>query len=694
MRKIHWQVPFRTISDKEARIDIYDEGYDGDIVELTPAGDGPFETSEENYDDLMAPVRTQSGYIRVIDNDDLDGLIPEAANQHYVEFVLEGNVVWCGYMKPDAYSSDWDVPPIEAEFPVVSGLAYLKNVYLDQEKDMDVEKLGSLIEECIGETGIAYENIYIPKEIGYDEGDGMVAALTSEVSRYNFFDESDSEYGDEDYQKYDAKTCFEVLEEILRLWGWTMMERGKSLYIVSTEAGEYMKYGLPILMANVDSESKVDVSGTSMQLSELHLDGDSHRMDVIQGSRKITVEFDTNKIEDVVPEMDIDGMKPLFVETPQYSVNDKDKDSLEYIRHYEETDETKGAYNKYINYGDNGGVVAVNDKVYGYGKGASAVRYDRYSQNESELYEKTKKNYDLKDAVWFQNVDGAGSWTQDMYKQYPGVVMKGQGVARFIDGAFCISATVDSWKQKQPMLQEMGNGAGQLTLLFRVGNKYWNGEGWEESDEEIWFTVDVGTDDEVEYKSWESGKILSTKTLSMPYNGADGYMMIIDEELNGDIELKIPLWPLKGVDGSYQNFYLTGLKVEYYKDDGDWKVENKNNKNTYKSVIGTYTDDKEVKLIIGTDSNNGACYATLTKDGAYVTELYYMGEGKMMRPELALLGKLKRYYGRITKRLTLQVRRGSVDPLTRVVYNGANYAVTGENVDWANDTEELIITQN
>jgi hypothetical protein len=691
MRKIHWQVPFRTISDKEARIDIYDEGYDGDIVELTPAGDGPFETSEENYDDLMAPVRTQSGYIRVIDNDDLDGLIPEAAKQHYVEFVLEGIVVWCGYMKPDAYSSDWDVPPIEAEFPVVSGLAYLKNVYLDQEKDMDVEKLGSLIEECIGETGIAYESIYIPKEIGYEEGDGMVAALTSEVSRYNFFDESDSEYGDEDYQRYDAKTCFEVLEEILRLWGWTMMERGKSLYIVSTEAGEYMKYGLPILMANVDSESKVDVSGTSMQLSELHLDGDSHKADTVSGYRKITISVDTNPIEDAIPKVDKDNLPKVTELTTTEVINYPDKKD-ERRRIYGDGESTDGAkFHQYM-YNILGLAgweeVEYNPEMMNTYCGGFFIGYDRYTQED--LKNEDKRNYSFKEAIVISSNNIGTMPSIDNYLTLPALSLRNGKIVRYVSGAFVISANVKGIELSGQQTQRETNGGGDFTFQFRVGDKYWSGSQW--TTQKVYATLQMGTDDESKLEYDKDGKILSTKTLDMPYNGADGYVIPIDQELCGEVEMVMFL-QYRELKRAY--LYLEDFKIEYYPDDRNWVNEKDDrDKNTYKSVIGTYTEDKEVKLIIGTDSNNGACYATLTQGGAYVTELYYMGEGKMMRPELALLGKLKRYYGRITKRLTLQVRRGSVDPLTRVVYNGANYAVTGENVDWANDTEELIITQN
>ena len=71
-RRIRWQVRFKTLNGNDAQIDIYEEGWNGGITELEPA-ESPFSTEEDSEDDFLKPVRAQTGYLRVVDNGDLDG---------------------------------------------------------------------------------------------------------------------------------------------------------------------------------------------------------------------------------------------------------------------------------------------------------------------------------------------------------------------------------------------------------------------------------------------------------------------------------------------------------------------------------------------------------------------------------------------------------------------------------------------
>lgn len=96
-RSIRWQVKFKTLNEKNALIDIYEEGWNGGITQLEPAAN-PITTEEDSDDDYLKPVRTQTGYLRVIDNGDLDGLMPEDNSQHYVELHIDEELCWCGYI--------------------------------------------------------------------------------------------------------------------------------------------------------------------------------------------------------------------------------------------------------------------------------------------------------------------------------------------------------------------------------------------------------------------------------------------------------------------------------------------------------------------------------------------------------------------------------------------------------------------
>ena len=63
---IHWQIPFRSLRTNTLyTVNIYDASYSGDPV-ILKGGEKPFTTQEDDNEDQFAPVRTQSGYIRIV----------------------------------------------------------------------------------------------------------------------------------------------------------------------------------------------------------------------------------------------------------------------------------------------------------------------------------------------------------------------------------------------------------------------------------------------------------------------------------------------------------------------------------------------------------------------------------------------------------------------------------------------------
>jgi hypothetical protein len=192
-----------------------------------------------------------------------------------------------------------------------------------------------------------------------------------------------------------------------------------------------------------------------------------------------------------------------------------------------------------------------------------------------------------------------------------------------------------------------------------------------------------------------TGQILSTKTLDQPYNGADGYVIPIEQALGGEIELVVMVPHFEDKTQSQAIWFLfKSFKLEYYPDDGNWTKNATDRKtNEYKTLIDLFTDEKDVKLKIGSDKNNGACYASVMMKSEYVTEIYDEAASEMVRPEYALLRKLKAQYGVMKERLTLEVEAGETGPMHRISYEGKNYIPTGKAVRYADAVEELTITE-
>jgi hypothetical protein len=693
MRDIRWQVGFKNRSGQNVRVDIYEEDWSGGVTALTPS-EQPFETDEDDADDIMAPVRTQSGYIRVIDEGNLDGLVPTHASQHYVECNVAGSCVWCGYMKPDVYTAEWQGVKSEAEFPVISGLGYLDGMYLDPQKDMGIVTFRELIYECLENAGIEWEYVYMPREFSNsaDASYPYTFPLYLEISRYNFFEQTDADYMDETEQRYESETCLTVLEEFAKFFGWTLIERGHSIYFISTESVDYIRFSYARLKGGIMYYEKWERN--AMQLKNLTWRGADHSVDKVQGYTKITVEADMNPVEESVIQVDKEN---LSRETTMKVLPQSSSDNIRklYLRVYGEGGESAGVvFNQYdremdssqgwIYYQPTFDAEKIMDRI-----GAAFVSYQLYKVTDEE----GMKNYSLSDAILVtaQGKTAVGRYSLPTEKTYEAVRLTNKQIAQYLSGAFVISANVTAIYND--MYFDKRNGGGKLDFKLRAGEKWWDGESW--SSTECTFKIAIGSDDSTNVVDDADGQILNTKTLDMPYNGADGYVIPITEAVSGEIELSIMV-PHVGDEGSSVAiwFFFKSLKLEYYIDDGDWTKNATDRKsNKYKTLIDLFSEEKEVKLAMGTDKNNGACYGTLMYGGSNITQLYDEATGEMIRPEYALLNKLKKQYGVMKERLTLTVKYGAVTPLSRFAYNGKQYMVTGESIRFADQEMELTLME-
>ena len=115
---------------------LYIGGGSGTAVALK-GGAQPCTTQEDDSDDQFTPIRTQSGYIRIIDDGyAADGvtafkwkdLIPQTNTSRPVTLTAGGTVVWQGFMQSQDFSGELYGNPQEREFPVHCVLSALNGV--------------------------------------------------------------------------------------------------------------------------------------------------------------------------------------------------------------------------------------------------------------------------------------------------------------------------------------------------------------------------------------------------------------------------------------------------------------------------------------------------------------------------------------------------------------------------------------
>jgi hypothetical protein len=90
---IKWRTSFNDLNEETIVVDIYEDGWSSDPIILT-AGQDPLETEWDDTQDIMTPLRTGSGNLRVINEGNLDGLMPTNTFQHLVKVSVCGVVKW------------------------------------------------------------------------------------------------------------------------------------------------------------------------------------------------------------------------------------------------------------------------------------------------------------------------------------------------------------------------------------------------------------------------------------------------------------------------------------------------------------------------------------------------------------------------------------------------------------------------
>lgn len=226
---IHWQVKFKTLrADRLLTVNIYDDSYTGSTpVQLTGAAQ-PFTTQENTGDDPFMPVRTQSGYLRIVDTGkDNDGnafnwrdFIPQTDTDRPVTLTNEGgNVLWQGYMQAQNFGARLYDTPQEREFPVQCVLSVLSRKDIDPDETDGMVNFAALLNYIISSNSIGFDKIVI--EGGTDPRQWLLRRFDWDV----LCQENDEGIFEGRY------SLLEALEHLCTYWGWNARTQGTTLYL-------------------------------------------------------------------------------------------------------------------------------------------------------------------------------------------------------------------------------------------------------------------------------------------------------------------------------------------------------------------------------------------------------------------------------------------------------------------------------
>ena len=257
---VRWQIPFKSLRSGETyTVNIHDANYTGTPVTLKGGAD-PFSTQEDDDDDLFTPIRTQSGYIRIVD----DGFAADGSTPYNWKDLLPltdtdrpvtltnagGTIVWQGFMQAQNFGGVLYGNPQEREYPVQCALAVTECNDIDV-TNHELRNFAYLLNEII--SGIPVISI---TQIVVQGGSDARQWLLKLVDWQNFIDV------DADGNIIAMYNHYQCLEDICRFWGWTARTFGQTLYLMRADDDDEQTF-LTLSRSDLTTLAGGELAGTT-----------------------------------------------------------------------------------------------------------------------------------------------------------------------------------------------------------------------------------------------------------------------------------------------------------------------------------------------------------------------------------------------------------------------------------------------
>lgn len=327
--QLFYKIPFVSLrSGTTYTVNIYKNGTPGSGYPLKlKGGADPMTTDEDASEDQFTPIRSQSGYFRMVDdghatnsastpqevNFNWKDLLPSTDSDHPVVLTDgNGNVCWQGFMQSQTFSGALYGNPQEREFPVICPLGVLAGEDIDFNAGLknfayllksvcdtiDVKSGGTLSGGVITVNGAVHIDTIIVQG-----GADAQAWLLTKIDWQNFATE------DSDGVMRAKYSIYEVLEDMCRFWGWTARIKGTVLYLTASDDSAEQSF-LTLTRAQLDTMAGGTSAGTTnstipsvtlTDTSVVPIFANTDQTDSkVQGPHRAVVKAAINQITDVM----------------------------------------------------------------------------------------------------------------------------------------------------------------------------------------------------------------------------------------------------------------------------------------------------------------------------------------------------------------------------------------------------------
>lgn len=712
-----WYVPFESRKGTQYYIIIFtDEFYEGNLIQLTGA-DVPFETNEEDDDDIFLPLRGQTGYIRVVDSTGtlLEELMPNTNLSRYVQ-VCTGSLssgsltmVWQGYIASDAFSQPWENGAHELEFPVISPIAALEysSITLNDIAGTSRLTIAQYFELAFESLPfISGANPYNQVVLHYDTTDMFASWYLAPTQ---FFERNEDKTVGETRIIVTGKSWLDILTQLCAFMGCFLREDAGILYITQVLSPSASNY----IYTWGDWSNPTSSSDNWVALySSLSPRSNDASTSYIQGAKEAVVEvsvFDgepslalpTTSIDaSTVYEVIMDGNQGvLYVQI--HEPRSYSGETYTYHKYNMTTDLGESTYENCVDSSDIINPGWLWDSVRGDSEkelttGAFPVRWYYLATGSASDYTLTNGLAINCIPGYYTDLTGTVAYTLDSMVPYS---FKSEG---YIKIKMKLDAIV--WSvQGSPLINMSSHPSLYICNLYigiRCGDYVWTNSGWSQGGSESRYEIVFkGSEGALEFSNQTSYTIPEENALIIPSPG----------NITGDISISIygyskstTIWQ---VYNDTHTLILSNLSVSFVNMSSS-TVESGDNKYRETILAQGFTGEKKIDLDVGSYNNNehspsfftdstGENYLEVAPIALEASEGVIIRE--YIRPELALIYKLKKYYGKVRRVRTITVDNISVIGAHYYILDAtgddtALYAVLA-NRNWREDEAEIKIIE-
>ena len=264
---IHWKIPFKSLRTGTVyTVNIYDSATPTSAWPVTlKGGSQPFVTEEDASEDEFIPIRTQTGYIRIVDDgknanggtlasgDTWKDMVPATDTDHPVTLTdASNNILWQGFMQAQNFSGELYGGTQEREFPIQCPLAALSSIQAPTDQT-DMQNFAYLMWYIFDK--MAAQMPGTPFNTYVFQGGADARKWLQKIFDWNNFLTTNDEGITSRY------TLHQILEDVCRFWGWTC--RTWRQQIIFTCADDINETNALVLNATTLNTLKNDITGTS-----------------------------------------------------------------------------------------------------------------------------------------------------------------------------------------------------------------------------------------------------------------------------------------------------------------------------------------------------------------------------------------------------------------------------------------------